>query len=739
MGGLVERLAHFVLLHRRLVILGWALMFVIGGMTAAKVPDRLNIDFSLPGQQGYETSKDVLEEFGNGGPTSNTPVIVTATVPEGQTIPDRASDIEPVLAKLGEIIPGGRIADYFSADEDLFLTEDRRTMFAYVYPEEFTSFDYAPWEELQPPLDEAMENTDIDWATTGYGKLSEGGDSDEESSLFIETMIGGLGALAVLLFLFASLLAFIPLLIAAVSILTTFLVVLLATYVMDVSFVVQFLIALVGLGVAIDYSLLVVNRWREERAHGRDNHDAVVIAMKYAGHAVVASAGTVAISLCALLVIPVPLLRSMGIGGMLIPVISTLVVCTLLPAVLGGIGPRVDWPRIRHEDKPSRGWSAWARGVVRSRWLAAGLATIALALLTAPIFGIKIGQARTESLASGGTAYEALQTLHSGGVAPGVVSPIEVLLTGPEANESAGKVVAAAEATDGVYAAFAPANEQWRTGDAVLVDVIPNAETVDTTEAGIVDTLAANFEGIPGVVGLSGSGPTIQDYIEAVYKNFPYSLALIALVTFLLLVRTFRSILLPLKAVLLNIFSVAATFGATVLFWQHGYGSEQIFDIEATGAITFWVPLVIFAFLFGLSMDYEVFILARMREEYDRTGHTDTAVIEGLARTGRLVTGAALILFLAFVALAASPGTEIKVLATGLGIGILLDATIVRAVLVPALVSLFGDWNWWLPAWIAKPLRLEPHPRPGKTLPVAPPPEEPELVPTPTGSGRPPG
>ena len=727
----MERLAHFVLRHRRLVILTWLVVFVIGAMAAAKVPDRLNVDFSLPGQQGYETSKEVLDRYGNGGPTANVPVIVTATVPEGQTVSDRASDIEPVMQKLREAIPQGRVADFFSADEDLFLTEDERTTFAYVYPKEFENFsDPLPDEALEPALDEANDATDVEWKITGYGTLAAG-DSEQESdsALLIETLLGGAGALVVLLFLFASLLAFLPLLIAAVSILTTFLVVLLTTYVMDVSFVVQFLIALIGLGVAIDYSLLVVNRWREERAHGRDNHDAVVISMKYAGHAVVASAGTVAISLCALLVIPVPLLRSMGIGGMLIPVISTLVVCTLLPALLGGVGPRVDWPKIRHEDKPSRGWSAWGRGVVRTRWLSAGVATIILALLIAPIFTIKIGQARTDSLASGGPAYEALNTLEDGGIPTGVVSPIEVLITGPEAADSAGKVVAAAEATPGVYAAFAPADDQWRKGDAVLVDVIPVNETVDTTEAGIVDDLIANFEGIPGVVGLSGTGPTIQDYIEAVYKNFPYTLGLIALVTFILLVRTFRSIVLPLKAVLLNIISVAATFGATVLFWQEGMGSEQVFDIEATGAVTFWVPIVIFAFLFGLSMDYEVFILARMREEYDRSGNTDFAVIEGLARTGRLVTGAALILFLAFVALAASPGTEIKVLATALGIGILLDATIVRALLVPALVSLFGEWNWWLPAWAAKPLRLEPHPRPSRQVPAPPPPEpERELV-----------
>ena len=261
----------------------------------------------------------------------------------------------------------------------------------------------------------------------------------------------------------------------------------------------------------------------------------------------------------------------------------------------------------------------------------------------------------------------------------------------------------------GVAAAFAPDNAQWRTDSAALVAVIPDDEAVDSTKAEVVRRVNDAVSGVPGVVGIAGVGATVLDYIDAVYKNFPYTLGLIALVTFVLLVRTFRSILLPVKAVLLNVISVAATFGAVVLFWQEGFGSEQIFGIAPTGAVTFWLPVLIFAFLFGLSMDYEVFILARMREEYDKTGDTDDAVVIGLARTGRLVTGAALILFLAFMALSTSPGTDIKVFATALGIGILLDATVVRALLVPALVSLFGRWNWWLPAWAARPLRVEPH------------------------------
>jgi RND superfamily putative drug exporter len=472
---------------------------------------------------------------------------------------------------------------------------------------------------------------------------------------------------------------------------------------------VQFLIALVGLGVAVDYSLLVVTRWREERERGRDNHEAVLVSMQTAGHAVVASAGTVAISLVALLVIPVPLLQSMGLGGMLIPLVSTLVVLTLLPAILGGVGPRVDWPRLRHERSASRAWTAWARLVVRRRWIAAGAAAALLAVAIVPVFDIRIGQARTDSLSSGGPSYEALQVLRDGGVPGGVVSPLEVLVEGDDPAGSADRVVDAAAGVDGVAAAFAPEGEQWRHDGSSLVGVIPSEETVDSDNARVVERLDEAVGDVPGVVGIAGVGATVLDYVDAVYRNFPYTLGLIGVVTFLLLVRTFRSILLPLKALALNVLSVAATFGITVWFWQQGNGSEAVFDIQATGAIAFWLPVLIFAFLFGLSMDYEVFILARMREEYDGSGDTDTAVVLGLARTGRLVTCAALILFLSFIALTASPGTDIKLFATALGVGILLDATVVRALLVPALVSLFGRWNWWLPSWAARPLRVPAH------------------------------
>jgi RND superfamily putative drug exporter len=254
---------------------------------------------------------------------------------------------------------------------------------------------------------------------------------------------------------------------------------------------------------------------------------------------------------------------------------------------------------------------------------------------------------------------------------------------------------------------------------------------VNSQSVGVVKRVKSAAAGLPGVLGVTGIGAAQIDFLHAVYGNFPLMLAIIALLTYLLLARAFRSLLLPLKAVLLNLVSLAATLGLMVLFWQDGHGSSAVFGIQATGAVTFWIPLMVFAFLFGLSMDYEVFILSRVREEYDATHSTDAAVVEGIGRTGRLVTCAALILFLAFAALASGPGTDLKTLATGLGFGILLDATIVRSALVPSLVSLLGRWNWYLPAWAARVLRVEPsygYPEPPHAA-VAAAPEERVLAP----------
>jgi RND superfamily putative drug exporter len=228
----------------------------------------------------------------------------------------------------------------------------------------------------------------------------------------------------------------------------------------------------------------------------------------------------------------------------------------------------------------------------------------------------------------------------------------------------------------------------------------------EATVARVREVVAAELPG----ARVGGSGALGLDATTAIYGAFPLMLAAVALVTFVMLARAFRSLLLSLKAIVLNLLSIGAAYGVLVLVWQQGHGSQAVWGIPATGAIAIWVPLMAFAFLFGLSMDYEVFLLSRMREEYDATGSTRAAVVQGLGRVGRLVTSAALILFLAFASLAAVPEVDVKIMATALGAGILLDATVLRALLVPALVALLGRWNWWLPAWAARPLRLPPSP-----------------------------
>jgi putative drug exporter of the RND superfamily len=321
---------------------------------------------------------------------------------------------------------------------------------------------------------------------------------------------------------------------------------------------------------------------------------------------------------------------------------------------------------------------------------------------------IHFGNADPDTIAKEGAAKDGLVALDDSGIGKGAIAPIETLV--PEA--AAAEVTSAEASVEGVHGAVAPSEPAWRRAGLALVETVPREG--DESEAGrtTVDAVRDAAHSASPEARVGGSGPLNADFVDAVYGSFPLMIALIAILTFLLLARAFRSLLLPAKAVVLNILSVGAAWGVVTLVWQNGHGSDEIWGIAATGSIASWIPLMVFAFLYGLSMDYEVFILARIREEYDQTRDTDEAVVFGLGRTGRLVTSAALILFLAFAALASGPETDVKILATGLAAGILIDATVIRALLVPAVVSLFGRWNWWLPSGMARLLRVRPSPEP---------------------------
>jgi RND superfamily putative drug exporter len=708
----VPALTRWVLSHKRTVVIAWVVLTIAGIAAAGPASDALEPEFSVPDKEGWETNQVIAQRYQEtGGDTA--PLVPVVTLPEGESVesPQVQKELAQIDARLDEALPNARIASYASTGDDTFVSDDGRTTYALVYPQPDPDSAFGENPAAEKVASRALEGATVAGQPvhlTGFDALAEDSGADSEGpGVLLEALLGGFGALLVLTFVFASFLAIVPIVMAFASIMTTFLLLLGLTEVATISPIVQFLIALLGLGVAIDYSLIVVSRWREERSHGRTGEEAVQRAMETAGRAVVFSGITVAIGLLALIALPLPFLRSMGYGGMLIPLVSTLAAITLLPVVMAKLGPRLDWPHRRTDDKASRAWTRWAEGVSRRRWLAAGAGMAVIVALVIAAADLQLGTSDANTLAKSGDAKDGLTALEDSGIGEGSLLPHEILIEG---STDPDQVAAALNDVDGIHGAVAPENGDWRRDGTAIVEAVPipdsgSDEGEDTLQA-VRDT--AHAAGPDVLVG--GQPAANDDFIDAVYGSFPLMIALITVSTFILLARAFRSLLLPAKAIVLNVLSVAAAWGVLVLVWQHGYGSELIWDIQATGSIPSWMPLMIFAFLFGLSMDYEVFILARMREEYDRTGSTETAVVQGIGRTGRLVTSAALILFLAFAALASSPGTDVKMFATGLGAGILLDATVIRALIVPAVITLMGRYNWWLPSWPAKLLRVQPSP-----------------------------
>ncbi|WP_194914380.1 MMPL family transporter [Catenulispora rubra] len=691
-----------VLRHKLVVALCWLAMAVAGLATLGSTVNRLTTDFALPGQPGYVADQKISALYHDGGDTL--PALLTVTVPPEVETSAVSQQAHQIFAAVAAVVPNTRLADAQTTGDPKFTTADGRTTFAFLFAPPEKGFGT---DTTTPRLRAAASGAaPAGWqiGVTGATQLASGNGSSKGNGVLVEVLLGSLGALAVLAYVFGSLLAFLPLLMAGVAIPSTFLLINGLSRITSVSSLVEFLVALIGLGVAIDYSLLVVTRWREERDNGADNDSAVELAMQHAGRAVVFSGLTVAVSLLAMLVVPVPVLRNMAVAGFFIPLVSIGVAVTLLPVLLAAVGSRIDRPRWRRETHASRPWSAWARFVLRHRKSAAVVGAGVLVALVVPLTSMRLGEPPSAASAQRGAAHDVLVRLTDGGVPSGALAPIEVLTT-PDA---AGSVAARMASVPGVYTAFAASS--FRAGGTAIVDVVTVHEPSTTAGNAEISAVQDAARPLPGVLGVGGSGPTQNDFIHAVYGSFPLMLTVISLLTLVLLTRAFRSLVLAAKAVLFNLLSVGAAYGVMVLVWQDGRGSHALWGVPATGSVTVWVPIMVFAFLFGLSMDYEVFILTRMREEYDATGDTDRAVVTGIGRTGRLVTSAALILFLSFLSMSTTPTVDVKVLATGLGAGILLDAVVVRALLVPALVGVLGRWNWWLPGWAAPLLRVAPSP-----------------------------
>ncbi|MCP9485340.1 MAG: MMPL family transporter [Gaiellaceae bacterium MAG52_C11] len=714
----MERLARLVIHHRLVVIGTWLLLTVFGGFAAGQLADRWLEDFSIPGADGYEANQRALQEFGNG---ELFPFVVAL---KGDGDVTEVPGVERAIEQAAAANPNSRVSSFFNTGDDVYVSEDRTVTFANIYSGgqfTFEGVDLAPTEKaLAAALPEGVDGyvTGIDGLYTESSGAEGGG---EEPSVLVEALIGGAGALVILLFTFGTLPAIaMPLLIALVSIMNTFTLVWILTYVTDVSIIVQFLVALIGLGVAIDYALLIIFRFREELRHGADREAAIVQTMRHAGRSVIVSGSTVAVGLLSMIIIPLPFIRSIGIGGMLIPAVSVLTTITLLPALLYTLGPKINSLRVMPKrlvegsDDPDKGfWNGWARTVMAKPLAvgAAGMAIVAVLLF----YGLQLNpaDAKAEDLPGGGPAHVGAQVLTDAGITPGVHKPFQVAVDGEATPAELEQIADRLDEAEGIAGAAAP--PPARTDGFALVEAFSTTdgssrETRETVLRLRDDVLPAAEVELGGGAQLTLAGiPTEErEFISAVYGTFPYVLLFVIVLTYLLLMRAFRSVFLPLKAVLLNLVSLGAAYGIIVFIFQKGNGSEAIWNVPATDSIISWIPLMIFAFLYGLSMDYEVFMLTRMREAYDETGNTVRAVSLGLARTGKLVTSAALVLMFAFFVLSTSPGTDIKQFGIGLAAGIIFDATVIRALLVPAIMRLMGRWNWWLPPWAARILRVSP-------------------------------
>jgi putative drug exporter of the RND superfamily len=484
---------------------------------------------------------------------------------------------------------------------------------------------------------------------------------------------------------------------------------------------------MLGLGLSVDYALLIVNRFREERALGHDVANAVENTVRTAGVTVAFSGFTVSVALLGFVVFDNDVFRSIGFGGIGVVVLAMVAAVTLLPAVLATIGHRITPAQL---DKVNHGYFHRVATIVQRRaGLIATSVTVFLLILAVPFMSARIeipgAESLPRSLETRQLFDEQQQRFLIGGD-----DPITIIVDAPVSDSSG--YLSRIRAIDGVEGAQVRGGtpESQVPGNPTIIDTLITGDAQGKAAEGIVREIRALDA--PGDAIVGGPAAMLIDQRSALYDRLPWSLAVMGLATFILLFLLTGSVFIPIKAILMNLLSLTATFGVLVWGFQEGH-LAGLLGFDSVGFLALWLPFLVFFLAFGLSMDYEVFLLARIKEEYERTGDNDAAVSSGLQRTGRIITSAAVLIGVVFAAFATGASLDIKAMGVGLTLAILLDATIVRTLLVPATMKLMGHWNWWAPA----PLRRV-HERFGLHEPAtAPPPVAPEATAAPPATRQP--
>ncbi len=570
---------------------------------------------------------------------------------------------------------------------------------------------------IQYPVMEALDVGDLDNLKEAVNEIRAdsplqiemGGDlflNFEEPENNAAELIGLVVAMVILLVAFGSVIAMgLPIGLAVFGLALGIASMSLINYVIDIPSWAPQMASMIGLGVGIDYALFIVTRHREFLARGMTVEESAGRAVATAGQAVIFAGGTVVIAILGLAVAGVPFMTAAGVATSVIVALMVVASVTLLPALLGWSGHAINRFGIHRRHHTSgtagAGWARWGRHVSRHAVVYAVGTTTFLLALTAPVLDLQLGFPDEGTLPTSRTERVAYD-LTADGFGPGVNGPL-VVAVDISTDATVVDPLAAAIATDPGVAAVAPPEVDEASGVATIV-VVPNsspqdAATFETVQRLRSDVFPSVLAGSAATAHVGGQTASFGDVANRVTERLPWFIAAVVLLSFLLLMVVFRSILVPLKAALLNLLSIGAAYGVLVMVFQWGWGKDLI-GLEGPVPIVSFIPMFMFAVLFGLSMDYEVFLLSRVREEYVATGDNDASVINGIASTARVITSAALIMISVFAGFVLGDDPVIKMMGLGLAVAILVDATIVRIVLVPATMKLMGDANWWLPGWL---------------------------------------
>lgn len=682
--GLVGRLARLVVRRRRAVILAWVALLFGSAVIGSSALSVLSTDFGAGTSTESGRVAHRLDELAE---TGGQLAIVADQIDVDD--PQVRSDVAAGLARIAALDGVLDVADPWSTGLDALRATDGRAALVVVTLSGGLSDDAET--ALAKEVEDLAHQLDAPEVLVGGNVLvSETFATASEADLLRGEAIALPIAIAVMVVLLGGAVAAgMPLLVALGGVITTLAVLVGATRFGDVSVFSVNVVNMLGIGLGIDYGLLIVNRFREERGHGLDVHDAVTATVASAGTTVLFSAVTVAVAMCGLFFFGVPLLTSFGIAGLAVVLLSMAAAVTLLPATLAAVGGRIK-PSAPAPDAEGRFYrlTRWVQG---RPVVVGGAVALILLVLGLPFLGARFENGDARTLPRSSEVRAAALTVADRFPARGT-DPVTVLV---DANRTEPSVMAWLDGISGSPGVLGASIRPGTPAGMTIVDVVPAGTSQGPEATALVERIRTSPAPFRAEVG--GPAAELVDVKGRLIARLPLAGAVVALATLVLLFLMTGSLVVPVKAVLMNVLSLGASFGALAWIFQEGHlGGVLAFD--SVGALDLWMPVLILIFAFGLSMDYEVFLLSRIKEIHDQTGDNDLAVAVGLQRSGRIITSAAALIVVVFAGFAAGEVLAIKQLGVGLAIAVIVDATLVRTLLVPATMKLLGELNWWAPA-----------------------------------------